>query len=49
VESLRCLCGADVEGADEGGLFVAPRAHFDQAHPHRGVPHSGLRRASGGA
>lgn len=28
MESLRCLCGAEVGGADEEGLFAALWAHF---------------------
>jgi hypothetical protein len=43
MRSLRCLCGADVEGGDEARLFVALRAHVDQAHPQWGIPDWALR------
>jgi ribosomal protein S18 acetylase RimI-like enzyme len=43
MESLRCLCGAQLQQEDDAGLFVALREHVEQAHAHWKLPEWALR------
>ncbi len=43
METLRCLCGVELEAADEAGLFTALREHMNEAHAHWKLPDEALR------
>lgn len=43
MESLRCLCGVQLEAIDDAALLAVLREHAEQAHAHWKLPEGALQ------